>query len=85
MIDGARTSIVRTTKRFRLVTSCCGVSGAVRLRFTVGISSAPKSIGVAKIRAIKKKRFTKTSYCCAAAALSSTLCCALSFVESSRE
>jgi hypothetical protein len=43
-IDGAKTRIVKTTKRFKLVTSCCGVSGALKLRLTVGIGSAPKSV-----------------------------------------
>ena len=40
-IDGANTSIVSTTKRFRLVTNCSGVVGALSERFTVGIASAP--------------------------------------------
>ena len=44
--DGARTRIVKTKTRFRLVTSCCGELGAVNERFTVGIASAANANGL---------------------------------------
>ena len=57
--DGAKANIVKTTKTFKLVTSCCGVSGALKLRFIVGTVtvSAPKA--EAKIKNIKAKYLKK--------------------------
>lgn len=42
--DGASASRVKTIITFRLVTSCAGVSGALRVRFIVGIVCAPKEL-----------------------------------------
>lgn len=43
-IPGANVKIVNTIRTFKLFTSCCGVSGAVSVRFTVGIvGSAPNA------------------------------------------
>ena len=36
--------MVKTTRRFRLVTSCSGVVGALNERFILGIASAPRKI-----------------------------------------
>ena len=35
-IVGAKANIVKTMTIFKTVTNCCGVSGALRLKFTVG-------------------------------------------------
>jgi len=54
------TKMVRTTNRLRLVTSCCGVFGALSERFTVGMVSAPKASGVIQTKSKNKilvKRF----------------------------
>lgn len=40
--DGAKTRIVKTKTRLRLVTNCCGELGALKERLTVGIVSAAK-------------------------------------------
>lgn len=40
--DGAKASKVKTIITFKLATKLAGVSGALRLRFMLGIFSAPK-------------------------------------------
>lgn len=41
--EGAKISRVITTTTLSDVTSCCGVSGALRVRFTVGTVGAPNA------------------------------------------
>ncbi len=41
-IEGAITRTVSITRRFKLVTNCSGLVGALNERLTVGIESAPK-------------------------------------------
>lgn len=46
--------MVRTMTIFRVVTSCCGLFGALRLKFTVGmVASAPKRAKLDKNKASK--------------------------------
>ncbi len=75
-MEGARTSIVRTTNKFKLVTNCSGESGALRLKLTVGIVSAPTSKLVLKNKSNTKILFNYSAF----AEVSNILCCALSFV-----
>jgi len=83
IIEGARTKIVSTTNRFRLVTSCCGVSGALKLRFTVGIASAPRSKFT--LKSVNNKKYLITYPSSTLAAESKTLFCASFFVLLSNE
>lgn len=47
---GARASMVKTMMIFSVVTSWLGVSGALRLKFTVGmVASAPKTLKANKM------------------------------------
>ena len=75
-MEGANTRIVRTTSKFKLVTNCSGESGALKLKFIVGIASAPTSKLVLKSKSSIKILFNYFAF----DEESSMLFSALSFV-----